>query len=80
MHLSAAIPGDDPGEPPVIRTTTFTNSPYPKPRLFNKKLPTPLPGGKDVCSTKSKGAYISKEFYYLYLLYQESLYRKSSII
>ena len=33
---------------------------YPKPRLFNKKLPTPLPGGKDVCSTKSKGAIFQK--------------------
>ena len=27
MHLSAAIPEGDPGEPPVICTTTFTNSP-----------------------------------------------------
>ena len=32
-----------PGEPPVICTRTFTNPPYPKPRLFNKKLLTPLP-------------------------------------
>ena len=50
------FPRDDRGEPPVIHTITFTNSPHPKPRLFNKKLPTPLPGGKDVCTTKSKGA------------------------
>ena len=27
MHLSAAIPGGDPGEPPVICTTTFRNPP-----------------------------------------------------
>ena len=27
MHLSAAIPEGDPGEPPVICTTTFTNPP-----------------------------------------------------
>ena len=45
MHLSAAIRGGDPGEPPVICTTTFTNPPYPKTRSFNKKLLTPLPGG-----------------------------------
>ena len=51
---------DDPGEPPVIHTTTFANPPYPKPRLFNKKLPMPLPGGKDVCTTKSKGAIFQK--------------------
>ena len=35
MHLSAAIPGGDPGEPPVICTTTSTNSHYPKPNLCN---------------------------------------------
>ena len=46
MNLSAAIRGGgDPGEPPVICTTTFTNPPYPKTRSFNKKLLTPLPGG-----------------------------------
>ena len=27
--------GDGPREPPVIRTPTFTNPPYPKPRLFS---------------------------------------------
>ena len=27
MHLSAAIPGGDPGVPSVICTTTFTNPP-----------------------------------------------------
>ena len=27
--------GGDSGEPPVICTTTFTNPPQPKPRLFN---------------------------------------------
>ena len=48
------------GEPPVIHTTTFANPPYPKPRLFNKKLPMPLPGGKHVCTTKSKGAIFQK--------------------
>ena len=36
----------DAGESPVICTTTFTNSPYPKPKLFNKKLLTPLPWGQ----------------------------------
>ena len=46
MHLSAAIRGGgDPGEPPVICTTTFANPPYPKTRSFNKKLLTPLPPG-----------------------------------
>jgi len=46
MPLSAAIPGGDPGEPPGICTTTFTNPLYPKGRFFNKKLQTPLPWGK----------------------------------
>ena len=37
--------GGDPGEPPGICTTTFTNPPYPKERFFNKKLQTSLPWG-----------------------------------
>ena len=38
MHLSVAIRREG--------GTTFTNPPYPKPRLFNKKLLTPLPWGQ----------------------------------
>ena len=38
--------GVDPREPPVICTSTFTNSYYPKPRFFDKKLLTPLPWGQ----------------------------------
>ena len=63
MHLSAAIlGGSDPREPPVICTMMFTNPPYPKPRLFNKKLLTPLPWGQKLCSAKSIGA-IFQEYY-----------------
>ena len=46
MHLSAAIRGGTPG----ICTTAFSNPPYPEPRLFNKKLPTPLPQGAKKCA------------------------------
>ena len=45
MHLSAAIPGVDPGEPRGICTKTFANSTYPGPILFHKKLPLSLPRG-----------------------------------
>ena len=38
--------GSEPGESHVICTTTFTNIPNPKPRLFNKKLLTPLSWGQ----------------------------------
>ena len=55
MHLSAASPVEgDPREPPVICTTTFTNPSYPKPRLFNKKLLTPLPWGAKKCALPSQ--------------------------
>ena len=62
MHVSAAIPGGDRGEPPVICTTTFTNPLYPKPRLFNKKATNAPPGGKEVCFSKSNGAIFQKSF------------------
>ena len=60
MHLSAAIPGGDPGEPPVICTTTFTHPLYPKPRLFIKNATNAPPGGKEVCFSKSKNAIFQK--------------------
>ena len=65
MHLSAAIPGGggDPGKPPVICTTTFTNPPYPKPRLFNEKLLTPLPWGQRSVLCQVNRCNISKELY-----------------
>ena len=64
MHLSAAIPGGggEPGESPVICTTTFTNIPYPKPKLFNKKLLTPLSWGQRSVLCQVKRCNISKEF------------------
>ena len=55
--------GGDPGEPPVICTTTFTNPPYPKPRLFNKKLLTPLPWGQRSVLCQVYRCNISKELY-----------------
>ena len=63
MHLSAAIPGGEPREPPVICITTFTNSPNPKPKLFNKKLLTPLAWGQRSVPCQVKRCNISKEFY-----------------
>ena len=45
MHLSAAIPGSDPREPPGICTKTFANSTYPGPTFLHKnQLPLSLPG------------------------------------
>ena len=55
--------GGDPGEPPVICTTTFTNPPYLKPRLFNKKLLTPLPWGQRSVLCQVNRCNISKELY-----------------
>ena len=52
--------GGVPGEPPVICKTTFTNPPYPKPRLFNKKLLTPLRGGQRSLLCQVKGCNISR--------------------
>ena len=64
MHLSAASPVEgDPREPPVICTTTFTNPSYPKPRLFNKKLLTPLPWGQRSVLCQVNRCNISKELY-----------------
>ena len=63
LHRNALIsshPGGDPGEPPVICTTTFTNPFYPKPRLFNKNATNAPPGGKEVCFSKSKNAIFQK--------------------
>ena len=37
--------GVEPGEPPDIRTKTFTNSPYPGPIFFHEKLPLSFPPG-----------------------------------
>ena len=65
MHLSATMRGGggvNSGEPPVICTTTFKNIPYPKPRLFNKKLLTPLPWGQRSVLCQVKRCNISKEF------------------
>ena len=61
MHLSAAIRGGDPGKPPGICTMTFTNTPYPKARLFlTKSHKRPSPGGKEVCSAKSNNELFQK--------------------
>ena len=70
MHLSAAIPRGSGGVTPgisgssVICTTTFTNPSYPKPKLFNKKLLTPLPRGQRSVFCQVKRWNISKEFYF----------------
>ena len=37
MHLSAAIPEDDIGEPPGICISTFTNLPDPRTLFLHKK-------------------------------------------
>ena len=73
MYLSAAIGGGGGwprGTPGQLHNDVY-NSPYPKTRSFNKKLLTPLPGGREeVCSAKSKGAifqesYLSELIFYL---------------
>ena len=70
MHLSAAIPGGGGGWPwgtpqasQDICVKTFTNSPYPKARLFNKSHQSPSPRGK-VYSATSKSALFQKGWYY----------------
>ena len=78
LHLSAAIPGglgDHPGKHPVISTTMFTNPPYPKPTLFNKKLLTPLPWGQRsvLCQVKRQGRS------YLYVWYTCAYLKKSKV-
>ena len=64
MDLSATIPTGGAGypwEPLVIRTTTFTNPPYPTPRVCNKKLLTPLPrGAKKSTLPSQKVRYFKK--------------------
>ena len=46
MHLSAAIPGIDPGEPPGICTKTFANSTYPaRATILPQKATTVPPPG-----------------------------------
>ena len=49
-------PSEGKGGGPGHLHNNVYKSPLPKPRLFNKKLLTPSPGGKEVCSAKSKGA------------------------
>ena len=66
----------DPREHPVICTTTFTNPPYPKPRLFNQKLLTPLPWGQRSVLCKVKRCNISRVlFAIINFLYIINIYR-----
>ena len=63
-HCNALISGHPgggyPRELPRDCTTTFTNRPYPKPRLFTKSYQCPSPGGKVVCSASQKVQYFKR--------------------
>ena len=60
IDLSAAIPGGDPGKPPVICTTTFTNPLYPNQDCLTKMLLTPLQGAKKCAFPSQKMQYFKR--------------------
>ena len=71
MHLSAAIPrgsgGVTPGNLRIfghLHNDVYKSGSYPKPKLFNKKLLTPLPWGQRSVFCQVKRWNVSKEFYF----------------